>query len=306
MKALVTGGAGFIGSNLTDELIKKGYEVTILDNLTTGLRENLNPAAKLFEADIRNLRAIRPAFVGIDYVFHLAALPRVQLSIDDPLTSNDININGTLNVLIAARDAKVKKLIYSASSSAYGNQETMPLTENLLPAPISPYAVQKYVGEHYTRNFFVLYGLPTVSLRYFNVYGPRLALAGGYVTVISVFLQALRDGKKLTITGDGTQTRDFTYVGDIVRANIMAAESANVGQGEMMNIGGGHNYSVNDIADKIGGEKEYIALRIEPHDTLADILQAKELIGWQPQVNMDEGLANTIKWFEEKFNCKIK
>jgi len=306
MKILVTGGAGFIGSNLVDELIKQGNEVTILDDFSTGLRENVNQQAKVFKADIRKLEDIKPAFVGMDYVFHTAALPRVQLSIEDPLTTNDINVNGTLNVLIASRDAKVKKLIYSASSSAYGNQSQMPLKETMLPAPISPYAVQKYVGEHYARNFSVLYGLPTVSLRYFNVYGPRLALSGGYVTVISVFLQARRDGKKLTITGDGTQTRDFTYVGDIVRANIMAMQSDKVGQGEMMNIGGGHNYSVNEIADKIGGEKDYIAPRVEPHDTLADTSLAKELIGWQPQTDIDAGLAATIKWFEEKFQIKIR
>jgi UDP-glucose 4-epimerase len=306
MKILVTGGAGFIGSNLVDELIKQGHEVTILDDFSTGLRENVNPQAKVFEANIRNLEAIKPAFVDMDYIFHAAALPRVQLSIEDPLTTNDININGTLNVLIASRDAKVKKLIYSASSSAYGNQDQLPLVETMLPMPISPYAVQKYVGEHYVRNFSVLYGLPTVSLRYFNVYGPRLALSGGYVTVISVFLQARRDGKKLTITGDGTQTRDFTYVGDIVRANIMAMQSDKVCKGEVMNIGGGHNDSVNDIADKIGGEKDYIAPRVEPHDTLADTFLAKELIGWQPQTDIDAGLAATIKWFEEKFQVKIR
>jgi len=306
MKILVTGGAGFIGSNLTDELIRQGHEVTVLDNLTTGLRENINPGAKLIEADIRNLEAIRPAFEGIDFVFHLAALPRVQLSIEDPLTSHDININGTLNVLLAARDAKVKKLIYSASSSAYGNQSRLPLVETLLPSPMSPYGIQKYVGEHYCRNFSLLYGLPTVSLRYFNVYGPRMAATGGYVTVISIFLQAKRDGKKMTITGDGTQTRDFTYVGDVARANIMAMESDQAINGEVMNIGGGHNYSMNEIAQKIGGETEYLPPRIEPHDTLADTTRAKELIGWQPRTGLDEGLGNTIKWFESKYQCQVR
>ncbi|MFA5020938.1 MAG: SDR family oxidoreductase [Patescibacteria group bacterium] len=306
MKLLVTGGAGFIGSNLTDELIRQGHEVIVLDNLTTGLRENLNPEAKLIEADIRNLEAIRPAFAGIDFVFHLAALPRVQLSIEDPLTSHDININGTLNVLIAARDAKVKKVIYSASSSAYGDQSQLPLVETLLPSPMSPYGIQKYVGEHYCRNFSLLYGLPTVSLRYFNVYGPRMAATGGYVTVISIFLQAKRDGKKMTITGDGTQTRDFTYVGDVVRANIMAMAGDRAVNGEVMNIGGGHNYSMNEIAQKIGGETEYLPPRIEPHDTLADTTRAKGLIDWQPQTGLDEGLENTIKWFETKYQCRVR
>jgi len=306
MKLLVTGGAGFIGSNLTDELIKRGYEVVVLDNLTTGSRDNINPQAKLFQADIRNLEEIRPAFEGVDFVFHLAALPRVQLSIEDPITTHDININGTLNVLIAARDAKVKKVIYSASSSAYGNQSILPLTENLLPAPMSPYGIQKYVGEHYCRNFSLLYGLPTVCLRYFNVYGPRMASTGGYVTVISIFLQAKRDGKKLTITGDGTQTRDFTYVGDVVRANILAMKSELAKNGEVMNIGGNRNYSMNDMAEKITGEIDYLPPRIEPHDTLADTSRAQELIGWRPETNMDEGLADTIKWFENRYNCKVR
>ncbi|MFA6227721.1 MAG: SDR family oxidoreductase [Patescibacteria group bacterium] len=305
MKCLVTGGAGFIGSNLVDELISQGHEVTILDNLSTGLKENINPAAKLIEADIRDLEAIHSAFIGQDWVFHLAALPRVQLSIEDPLTTHDINVNGTLNVLTAARDAKIKKLVYSASSSAYGNQDNMPLKEIMLPSPISPYAVQKYVGEHYARNFSLLYGLPTVSLRYFNAYGPRLAMSGGYVTVIAVFLQQKRDGKTMTITGDGTQTRDFTYVGDIVRANILAAQSDKVGQGEVINIGGGQNYSVNDIAQKIGGVAEYLPPRIEPHDTLADISRAQELIGWKPQIGIDDGLKNTIVWFVDDARKKL-
>lgn len=293
----MTGGAGFIASNLVDELISRGHQVRIIDNLSTGKKENLNPQAEFIQVDIRKLDEIKPHFVGVDGVFHFAALPRVQLSIDDPITSNDININGTLNVLIAARDAKSGKVVYSASSSAYGDNDKMPLTEDMLPNPISPYGLQKYVGEHYARNFFVLYGLPTVSLRYFNVYGPRMAMSGGYLTVISVFLQQKRDGKKLTATGDGTQTRDFTYVGDAVRANIMAMASDKVGKGEVINIGGGHNYSVNEIAAKIGGELEYIAPRIEPHDTLADTSKAKELIGWQPEVNINEGIARTKEWF---------
>lgn len=298
MKYLVTGGAGFIGSNLTDQLINDGHEVVIIDDLSTGKKENINSQAKFIELDIRNLEEIKPHFVGIDGVFHVAALPRVPLSIEDPITTHDININGTLNVLIAARDAKVKRLVYSASSSAYGNQDKMPLTEGMLPKPMSPYGIQKYVGEHYARNFALLYGLETVSLRYFNVYGPRMAMKGGYVTVMSVFLRNKRDGKKLTITGDGTQTRDFTFVGDVVRANIMAMTSDRVGNGEVLNIGGGNNQSINDIAEKIGGEVEYIDPRIEPHDTLADTSKAKELIGWQPQTQIDDGIAEAKKWFE--------
>ncbi|MEK7653633.1 MAG: SDR family oxidoreductase [Patescibacteria group bacterium] len=298
MRYLVTGGAGFIGSNLVDELISQGYEVLILDNFLTGKRENINTKARLVEADIRNLNQIKPYFVGIDGVFHLAALPRVQVSIEDPVTTHEININGALNVFLAARDAKVKRLVYSASSSAYGDGHPLPLRESYLPKPISPYGLQKYVGEHYARNFSLLYGLETVSLRYFNVYGPRLAASGGYVTVISVFLQQKKAGKKMTICGDGNQTRDFTYVGDVVRANILAMGSSRVGKGEVINIGGGHNYSVNEIAKKIGGEVEYLPPRIEPHDTLADTTLAKKLLNWQPKVSINTGLKKTVEWFE--------
>src|SRR3989338_2430312 len=290
MKALVTGGAGFIGSNLVDELIKQNYQVVILDDLSTGKEENLNPQAQFIKADIRNLEQIKPHFQGVDYVFHVAALPRVQLSIEDPITTHDININGTLNVLMAAKEAKVKRLVYSASSSAYGNVDQLLLTEDILPQPMSPYGLQKYVGEHYCRNFSLLYGLETVSLRYFNVYGPRMAFAGAYVTVIAVFLQQKREGKVLTITGDGTQTRDFTYIDDVVSANILAATGSQVGKGEVINIGAGDNHSVNEVAQKIGGATEFIPPRIEPHDTLADITRAKKLFGWQPEVDFKTGI----------------
>lgn len=301
MKYLVTGGAGFIGSHVVDELIRQGHEVRVIDNFLTGFRENLNPQAELIEADIRDLEKIKPAFIGLDGVFHLAALPRVQVSIEDPITTNDININGTLNVLLAAKDAKIKRLIYSASSSAYGEGHPLPLKEEYLPRPISPYGLQKYVGEHYCRNFHRIHGLETVSLRYFNVYGPRLAMAGGYVTVIAIFLRQKKAGQKLTINGDGGQTRDFTYVDDVVRANILAMTGDKVGRGEVLNIGGGHNYSVNEIAEKIGGEKEYLPPWLESRDSLADTSRAKELLGWQPEVQLDEGLKRTIEWFERNF-----
>lgn len=298
MKTLVTGGAGFIGSNLVDELINQGNEVIVLDNLSTGKKENLNPKAKLVVADITNLEEIKPHFVGIDYVFHLAALPRVQWSIENPIESHNANINGTLNVMVAARDAKVKRLVYSASSSAYGDSSVLPLKEDLLPMPMSPYGLHKYVGEHYAHLFYLLYGLETVSLRYFNAYGPRMAFSGAYVTVISVFLQQKKEGKKMTITGDGTQTRDFTYVADIVNANILASQSSKVGKGEVINIGAGKNQSVNEIAKMLGGEFEHIAPRIEPHDTLADNSKAKNLLDWQPKVNIEEGIKKTVEWFE--------
>jgi UDP-glucose 4-epimerase len=281
-KILITGGAGFIGSNLADELIRLGNQVMIIDNLTTGKRENLNPQADFHEVDIRNLEEIKPLFSGIDYVFHLAAFPRVQPSIEDPVTANDINLNGTLNVLMAARDAKVKKIIYSASSSAYGNQAKMPLVEDMPTHPLSPYGLQKYIGELYCRLFTEIYGLPTVSLRYFNVYGPRQALTGAYCLVMGIFVSQRLRGEPMTITNDGEQRRDFTSVIDVVRANILAAGSPNVGQGEVLNIGRGRNFSVNELAAMIGGPTKFIGQRIEPKETLADNSLAKKLIGWEP------------------------
>ena len=295
---LVTGGAGFIGSHIVEALLKRGDRVRVLDNFSTGKRENLIAGAEVFEADIRDPQAIAPAFTGVDGVFHLAALPRVQLSIEQPRETHDANINGTLNVLLAAKEAGVKRVVYSASSSAYGDQDMLPLHEDMRPNPKSPYGLQKYVGEHYARLASLFWGVETVSLRYFNAYGPRMAFGGAYVTVISVFLQQKAKGEALTITGDGTQTRDFTYVGDIVRANLMAMESVRVGKGEVMNIGAGSNHSVTEVAAMIGSLVVHIAPRVEPHDTLADIRLAKELLGWGPQTQFEDGLKETIDWFE--------
>jgi len=289
-KCLVTGGAGFIGSNLVDELIKQGHEVIIIDNLLTGKKENLNPQAEFHETDIRDLDKIKPLFIGADYVFHLAAFPRVQPSIEDPATANDINLNGTVNVLIAARDAKVKKVVYSASSSAYGDQTKMPLTEDMPAHPLSPYGLQKYVGELYCRLFSEIYGLPTVSLRYFNAYGKRQALEGAYCLVMGTFVRQRLNNEDMTITGDGTNRRDYTSVIDVVRANILAAESATVGKGEVMNIGRGKNFSVNELVEMIGGPVKHIEPRIEPKETLADNSLAKKLIGWEPTVDLPEWL----------------
>lgn len=292
MKCLVTGGAGFIGSNLVDALIERGDDVIIIDNLATGKKENINSKAKFFNEDIRNLEKIKPLFKGVDYVFHFAAFPRVQPSIEDPVTSNDINLNGTLNVLVAARDAKVKKVVYSASSSAYGNQEKMPLSEDMPAHPLSPYGLQKYIGELYCRLFTEIYSLPTVSLRYFNAYGKRQATEGAYCLVMGIFVQQRLNGEPMTIVGDGEQRRDFTSVVDVVRANILAAESDKVGRGEVINIGQGNNYSVNELAKMIGGPAVHIAPRIEPKETLADNSLARELLGWEPTVELPE-------WMEE-------
>lgn len=291
-KSIVTGGAGFIGSNLVDALVERGDEVTVIDNLSTGKKENLNPKAKFVEADIRDIEKIKPLFAGVDYVFHLAAFPRVQPSIEDPITANDINLNGTLNVLVAARDAKVKKVVYSASSSAYGNQETMPLKEDMPASPLSPYGLQKYIGELYCRLFSEIYDLPTVSLRYFNVYGRRQALEGAYALVMGIFTRQRLNGEPMTITGDGENRRDYTSVIDVVRANILAAESEKVGKGESINIGRGFNFSTNELAAMIGGPTKNIEPRIEPKVTLADNSLARELLGWEPTVNLPE-------WLEE-------
>ncbi len=294
-RAVVVGGAGFIGSHLTDALVAAGHEVHVIDNLVAGKKENVNPGATLHVLDIRNLEDISPVIAGADYVFHLAALPRVQYSIDNPIETNEVNVGGMLNVLMAAKNGGVGRLVYSASSSAYGNQETMPLHEDLPTRPLSPYGLQKYIGEHYARVFNEVYGLPTVALRYFNVYGPRLDPNGAYALVIGKFLKQRSEGVPITITGDGEQTRDFTHVRDVVRANMLAATSPNVGKGEVMNIGAGRNSSINRIAQLIGGEVAYVPARLEPKHTLASNTRANELIGWEPEVRVEDGIAELLR-----------
>lgn len=291
-KVVVTGGAGFVGSHLTRALLERGYEVHVIDNYSAGKREDrMCQDATYHQVDIRNTDALPPIFEGAAYVFHAAAQPRVPYSIEHPQETNDNNITGTLNVLVAAKDAKVKKVVYSASSSAYGDQDAMPLVETMSAKPKSPYGLQKYVGELYARVFNEVYGLPTVSLRYFNVYGPGADPNGAYALVIGKFILQRTKGESMTITGDGTQTRDFTHVRDIVAANILAAESDNVGKGEVINIGAGKNASINRVAELIGGPVERVEARLEPHDTLANNAKARELIGWQPTVSLEEGIA---------------
>jgi nucleoside-diphosphate-sugar epimerase len=290
-KAIVVGGAGFIGSNLVDALIDKGFDVEVIDNLVGGKKEQVNPKAKLHVEDILNLEKIKPIFKDAEYVFHLAALPRVQYSIEHPVETNRVNVEGTINVLIAAQEAGVKKLVYSASSSAYGDQLVMPLKEDMLALPKSPYGLQKYIGELYCRLWSEIYNLPTVCLRYFNVYGPRQNPDGAYALVIAKFLRQRQNNEAMTITGDGEQTRDFTHVRDIVRANILAAESDRVGKGEVINAGSSHNYSVNEIAAIIGGPTVNIPARLEPRASLADNTKAKELLGWVPQEQMVPAIA---------------
>ena len=297
-KAVVVGGAGFIGSHIVDALIKKGYETHVIDNLAGGKREHVNSKAVFHTADIRELDSIKPLIKGAQFVFHLAALPRVQYSIEHPKETHEVNVTGTLNVLIASKDGGVQRVIYSASSSAYGDQKTLPLVETMVPCPKSPYGLHKYLGEEYCRVWSEVYGLSTVSLRYFNVYGPRINPDGAYALAIGKFLKQRKDGKPLTIWGDGTQTRDFTHVRDVVRANLLATESKKVGKGEVINIGAGRNFSVNHLAELIGGKVVHEPQRLEPHDTLADNSRAKKLLGWKPEITLEEGIAELKKLFK--------
>ncbi|MBY0111004.1 NAD-dependent epimerase/dehydratase family protein [Patescibacteria group bacterium] len=291
MKAVVTGGAGFIGSHLADALLKEGYETHVVDNLWGGHKEDVPLDAIFHEKDILDTDAMREIFRDADVVFHEAARPRIPYSIDYPEESHEANVNGTLSVLLAARDAKVRRVVYASSSSCYGDQNTLPLVETMAARPMNPYALQKYMAEEYTRVFSEVYGLTTVSLRYFSVYGPRMRPDGGYALAIPKFLALRKNNEVLPITGDGTQTRDFTHIRDVVRANLLAATSENVGKGEVINIAAGRNVSMNQLADLIGGEKTYIPSRPEARDTLGDISKAKELLGWAPTVSLEEGIA---------------
>lgn len=292
MKTLVTGGAGFIGSHIVDALLAQGDEVIVVDTLIAGKRERVSAQATLLEVDIRNYDAMLAALRGVEVVYHLAALPRVQYSIDDPLETHDVNVNGTLTVLRAAKDAGVRRVVFTSSSSIYGTQDVLPFREDTsVPNPESPYALHKRIGEEYARVFSHVYGLETVSLRYFNVYGPRLDPEGPYALVVGKFLKQKKEGVPLTITGDGTQTRDFTHVTDVARANLLAAKATTVGHGEVINIGAGSPTSINELAAKIGGETTYIPARLEPKHTYASVERAHALLGWKPEVSFDDGMA---------------
>jgi nucleoside-diphosphate-sugar epimerase len=292
---LVTGGAGFIGSHLVDALIAAGLRVRTIDNFATGRREGLNRAADVVEADIRDASSIATAFDGVDTVFHVAAQPRIPLSIAKPVETHMTNVVGTLNVLIAARDHKVRRVVYSGSSSVYGEQATIPLVETMTANPLSPYALQKYVGEQYARMFHRLFAMQTITLRYFGVYGPRMAYEGSYVLAIAAFLKARRDGRPLEIYGDGEQTRDFTHVSDVVSANILAMD-CEIADGRAINIGRGENVSLNRIAAMIGGPTIHHEGRAgDMRDTLADRTEAERVLGWRPRVSIEEGIADLLK-----------
>jgi len=292
-KVIVTGGAGFIGSNLVDKLIDMDIEVHIIDDLSTGFEKNLNPKATFWKQDISTLDPDKPwnELKNADVVFHLAALARVQPSIKDPIPFDKVNIGGTLRMLKLAHNLGVKRFVYSASSSAYGNATKFPTPEEHATNPLSPYGLQKYVGEQYCKMFSQVYGLDTVSLRYFNVYGERMSLEGAYKLAIPIFADQMLKGKQLTINNDGEQRRDFTYVGDVVNANILAATNPEDLKGEAFNIGNGNNYSVNELADMLGGEKSYGNKVIEPLQTLADNSKASLILNWNPQGNL-------MKWIQ--------
>ena len=307
-KCLVTGGAGFIGSNLADELLRQGAKVTIIDNLVTGSRENLAEIGGDFdfiEADLNDEPELRKAVEGVDVVFHEAALPSVPRSVNDPVETHNACVNATFKLLVAAREAGVRRFIYAASSSAYGDQQTLPKVETMRPEPLSPYAAAKLVGEYYCSVFNKVYGMETFSLRYFNVFGPRQNPSSTYSGVISRFIDALMKDEQPLIYGDGDQTRDFTYIENVVNTNIKAAE-ASKGFGEMMNVANGERVSLNELLDvlkKLTG-KEDIEARFEPErlgdvkHSQADNSRAVECLGYKKLVGLEEGLRRTIEWWQ--------
>ena len=289
-KAVVTGGAGFIGSNLSQALVDAGWETHIIDIDPSLRKDTLPKEAILHVVDVRTEGAIQPIMEGADVVFHTAAVPRVPYSLEHPVETTDQNVTGTVSALTAAARAKVRRFVYSASGSAYGEQTTLPLVETMATNPVNPYGLQKYVGELFAKLWSETYGIETVSLRYFNVYGPGMDPNGPYALAIGKFALARKNNEPITIFGDGTITRDFTHVSDVVRANMLAIESPNVGKGEVINIGAGRQTSIKALAEMFGGEIVYAAPRIEAHDSLADNRKAKELLGWEPRVRLEDGI----------------
>lgn len=296
-RAVVTGGAGFIGSHLVDALLERGYRVEVIDSLRSGKRERVDSRAHIYEIDVCDYAAVAPLVRDVDVVFHLAALPSVPYSIENPEETHAVNVGGTLSMLRAAHAGGVRRFVYAASSSAYGNQERHPLSEELPASPQSPYGLQKHIGELHCRLWSEIFGLPTVSLRFFNVYGPRLDPEGPYALVIGRFLKQRVTGEALTITGDGEQTRDFIHVRDIARALVLAGEAQTVGKGEVINIGAGKDISIKDLAALIGGPTVNIPSRTEPSRSCADTRKARALLGWEPSVSLEEGIGELKKEF---------
>jgi nucleoside-diphosphate-sugar epimerase len=302
---LVTGGAGFIGSHLSEELIRRGHRVRVADSLITGKRANLAhlSAVEFLEGDLADLDFAHRAVAGIDYVLHQAAIPSVPRSVKDPITSNRANVDATLNVLVAARDAGVRRLVFAGSSSAYGNTTVSPKHEDLPNGPLSPYALQKVVGEQYLQMFTTLYGLETVTIRYFNVFGPRQDPSSPYSGVISIFATALLENRPPTIYGDGEQSRDFTYVSNVVDGVLRACEATGA-SGRIINVATGTSISLNGLFEAmrrlIGADVKPIYAEGRPgdvRDSLADLRLAKDLLGYKPIVPFEEGLRQTVDWY---------
>ena len=304
---LVTGGAGFIGSNIVERLCAEGHSVRVFDNYLTGKRGNLDGLkrpAEIIEGDLRNPEQVRTAVTGVRYVIHCAALPSVPRSVEEPLLAHDINITGTLNLLLAARDAGCRRVVFSSSSSVYGDTPVLPKTETMIPAPPSPYAVHKITGEYYGRIFWQLYGLECISLRYFNVFGPRQDPQSQYSAVIPRFVNAILSGQPPTVYGDGQQSRDFSYVGNIIDANLAACIAAKSAVGETFNIACGGRISLLDLIEAINQVTgQNVRPRFEPPrpgDILhsqADISKAAKMLGWSPRVDFREGMQKTIAWY---------
>jgi nucleoside-diphosphate-sugar epimerase len=301
---LITGGAGFIGSNIAHHLVRQGRAVRILDNFSTGKRENLVPGAELIEGDLRDFPTVKRACTGSRYVLHLGAVPSVPRSVQDPQLTNDANITGTLNVLVAARDTGVKRVVFSSSSSVYGDTPVLPKHENMSPAPLSPYAAQKLTGELYCRLFWKLYGLETVSLRYFNVFGPRQNPQSQYAAVIPRFITAILGDESPTIYGDGRQSRDFSYVTNVIAANLAACEAPVAACGEAFNAACGGRITLLELVETLNqllGKS--VKPRFEPpragdvRDSQADISKAAQLLNWKPTVDFRAGIEETVAWY---------
>jgi nucleoside-diphosphate-sugar epimerase len=309
---LVTGGAGFIGSHLCEELVRRGERVRVVDSLITGKRQNLAhlPQVEFMHGDLADIDVARRAVQDVEYVLHQAAIPSVPRSVEDPVTSNRANIDASLNILVAARDAGVRRLVYAGSSSAYGNSEVLPKVETMPTAPLSPYALQKLVAEQYCQMFTTLYTFETVTIRYFNVFGPRQDPSSPYSGVISLFISALCDGRRPTIYGDGEQTRDFTYVANVVDGVLRACQ-APAASGEVINVATAGRISLNQLFAIV---KREVGSSLEPvysdpragdvRDSQADISKAQRLLGYAPIVSFEEGLGRTVKWYRESMVSK--
>lgn len=307
MRYLVTGGAGFIGSHIVDHLVAAGAEVVVLDNFSTGRRENLEPhlgRIEVIEGSVTNAVACVAAVRAVDYVLHQAALPSVSRSVENPRATYEVNVTGTLNLLLAARDAGVRRFIYAGSSSAYGDTEELPKREEMVPRPLSPYAASKLAGEELCRAFCASYGLETVALRYFNVFGPRQDPESQYAAVIPRFIVAALQKRPPTIFGDGLQTRDFTYVANVVEANLLACEAPAAVAGQVFNVGSGRRVSVRELWQAIrsltgaAAEPQHVAARAgDVRDSLASLEHAQRFLGYRPQVMFEEGLGRTVAFF---------